>query len=324
MKEIVFKFYVWNGDWKHIEEYNRFEVDDSKVLTSDDMDKDAIQDYLGSEDYKNKSKGDLTNIYYETSLEDETGKTLQQIGMWASDYRKEKEIDMDNIPEAISRYIITEISYEFYPNNKYDRPEYHLHEGVVCEEGEWIDPHIKGIYKTEEEARKAFEKYETDIKTDISSIECGSGVRGLRVTEYYLHGVTFDLGEAIREVDDINSEEDFDKQLEEDYWCCEAQEYHDIEEEWFLAVSPMDIVVAVYNKKNITYTERYVLFHEYNDAAEFEEEFLRACVLKPDWMTKMYFNSKYVETISEDEFMDWFKDYSGLDVKMRRTMKSSL
>ena len=86
----------------------------------------------------------------------------------------------------------------------------------------------------------------------------------------------------------------------------------------------MDIVVAVYNKKNITYTERYVLFHEYNDAAEFEEEFLRACVLKPDWMTKMYFNSKYVEPISEDEFMDWFKDYSGLDVKMRRTMKSSL
>lgn len=217
MKEIVFKFYVWNGDWKHIEEYNRFEVDDSKVLTSDDMDKDAIQDYLGSEDYKNKSKGDLTNIYYETSLEDETGKTLQQIGMWASDYRKEKEIDMDNIPEAISRYIITEISYEFYQKNKYDRPEYHLHEGVVCEEGEWIDPHIKGIYKTEEEARKAFEKYETDIKTDISSIECGSGVRGLRVTEYYLHGVTFDLGEAIREVDDINSEEDFDKLFQTDY-----------------------------------------------------------------------------------------------------------
>ena len=67
-----------------------------------------------------------------------------------------KKIAIDNTPEEITRYIITEISYEFYPNNKYDRPEYHLHEGVVCEEGEWIDPHIKGIYKTEEEARKAY------------------------------------------------------------------------------------------------------------------------------------------------------------------------
>ena len=151
-----------------------------------------------------------------------------------------------------------------------------------------------------------------------------AGVRGLRVIEYYFHGVAFDLGEAIKEVDDINSEEDFDKQLEEDYWCCKAQEYHDIEEEWFLAVSPMDIVVAVYNKKNIANTEKYVLFHEYNDAAVFEEEFLRAGVLKMGWMTKMDFNSKYVETISEYDFKDWFKDYNDLEVNKKQEVKCRL
>ena len=231
-----------------------------------------------------------------------------------------KEIAINNAPEEITRYIITEINYEFYQKNKYDKPEYHLHEGVVLDEGEWIDPQIKGIYKTEEEARKAFEKYDTDI----SSIECGWGVRGLRVTEYYLHGVAFDLGNAIKEVDDINSEADFDKQLEKDYWSWTVQEYHDIEEEWFLAVSPMDIVVAVYNKKDIANTEKYVLFHDYNDAAEFEEEFLRACVLKKDWMTKMYFNSKYVDPISEEEFKDWFNNYIDTDLKKKQEVKCSL
>ena len=125
-------------------------------------------------------------------------------------------------------------------------------------------------------------------------------------------------------MDDINSEEDFDKQLGEEYWYCTAQEYHDIEKEWFLAVSPMDIVVAVYNKKNIANTERYVLFHEYNDAAVFEEKFLRAGVIKDGWMTKMYFNSKDVETISEYDFKDWFKDYNDLAVKKKQEVKCRL
>lgn len=232
-----------------------------------------------------------------------------------------QEIAIDNTPEEITRYVISEISYELYPTNKYDKPEYYLHEGVVLDEGEWIDPHIKGIYKTEEEARKAFEEYETDI----SGIECGWGVRGLRVTEYYLHGVAFDLGEAIKQVDDINSEEDFDKQLEEEYWCCKAQEYHDIEKEWFLAVSPMDIVVAVFDEENRTDTEKYVLFHTYNDAVEFEDEFLDNCdMLKGGWVTKIYFNSKNVETISEEEFKDWFKDYNDLGVKEEQEAKCRL
>ena len=66
------------------------------------------------------------------------------------------------------------------------------------------------------------------------------------------------------------------------------------------------------------------MFHEYNDAAVFEEEFLRAGVLKMDWMTKMYFNSKYVETISEYDFKDWFKDYNDLEVKKKQEAKCRL
>ena len=193
-----------------------------------------------------------------------------------------------------------------------------MYEGVVPQEEAFPDEWIEGIYKTEDEARKAFERYETEIT------ECGSGVKGLHVTEYYLHGAVFDLGEAIKDVDDINSEEDFDKQLKEDYVSCEAQNYHDVEEEWVLAVSPMNIVVAVYNKKDIANTEKYVLFHDYNDADEFEEEFLRACVLKKDWMTKMYFNSKYVEPISEEEFKDWFNDYNDLEAKKKQQVKCGL
>lgn len=230
-----------------------------------------------------------------------------------------EELVIDNVTEKITRYVISELSVEIYPENKYDDPKYHLYEGVVPQEEAFPDEWIEGIYKTEDEAKKAFEKYETEIT------ECGSGVKGLHVTEYYLHGAVFDLGEAIKDVDDINSEEDFDKQLKEDYVSCEAQNYHDVEEEWVIAVSPMNIVVAVFDEENRTDTEKYVLFHTYNDAVEFEDEFLDNCdMLKGGWVTKIYFNSRNVETISEEEFKDWFKDYNDLGVNKKREVKCRL
>ena len=316
MKYLVFSQGTWVNDsgWKTpVSVYNRVEVDDSKEsLTKDDIDIDSMQEQLNNEHFVWK---DGVDYFYETTLENEDGESLGEVSMWLSDFKK--EIAKDNAPEKITRYTISGVEIEIYPRNKHDDPKHHLYEGVVIKEADCYDEDILSIYKNEEEARKEFSKYDSEIQ------ECGTGVKGLRVTEYFLYKRTFNLAKAIKEIDSINSEEDFDKQLEDNFWGCDAYEY--LDEEWGLGTSNMNIVVAVFDEENRTDTEKYVLFHTYNDAAGFENEFLDNCdSLDGGWMTKMYFNSNYVEPISEDEFKEWFNNYIDTDLKKKQEVKCSL
>ena len=234
-----------------------------------------------------------------------------------------EELVIDNVPEKITRYVISEMSTEIYSKNKYDDPKNHLYEGVVLQEDDCLEEEVLGVYTTEEEARKAFEKYETEIQT-VSN----GGRGGYRVIEYYLYERTFNLKDAIKHEEEVNSEEDFDKQLKEH--CFHFNEFDYSSDPYncdgdVLEISPMNIVVAVFDEENIMDTEKYVLFHNYKDAAEFAEEFLDNCdTLDGGWMTKMYFNSNYVEPISEEEFKDWFNNYIDTDLKKKQEVKCRL
>ena len=322
MKYLVFSQGTWVNDsgWKTpVSVYNRVEVDDSKEsLTKDDIDIDSMQEQLSNEYFVWK---DGVDYYYKTTLENEDGESFDEVSMWLSDYRK-KKIAIANAPEKTTRYMICEMNLEIYPKNKYDDPKKHLHEGVVREENYNLEEFVIGIYNAEEQARKAFEKYQTEI------YECGSGVKGLHVTEYYLYERTFDLKRVLEDEAEVISEEDFDKQLKEH--CFHFNEFDYSSDPYncdgdVLDISPMNIVVAVFDEENIMDTEKYVLFHNYNDAAGFENEFLDNCdSLDGGWMTKMYFNSNYVETISEEEFKDWFKDYNDLEAKKKQEVKCRL
>ena len=312
MKYLVFSTGKWewvkgSGWEKPVSVYNRVKVDESKeTLTKDDIDTDAMHEQLNNEYFEVE---DGTDYYYETTLENEDGETLQKIGMWLSDYRK--EIAIDNSPEKITRYMICEMSTEIYSRKKHNNPLNHLYEGVVLQEDDCLDESVKGVYKTEEEARKAFEKYETEIQ-NVSNGGCG----GYRIIEYYLYERSFDLKEAIKNEKEVNSEEDFDKQLKEDCFHFNAYDYSsdpycdgDV-----LQISPMNILVDAYDEKNRDNTEKYVLFHNYKDAAEFESEFMDMCEevighYDNSWLTKIYFdNGSGEETISEEEFKDWFNE----------------
>lgn len=264
---------------------------------------------------------DGVDYYYKTTLENVDGESLDEVSMWLSDYRK-KKIAIANAPEKTTRYMISEVSTEIYSKNKYDDPKNYLYEGVILQEDYCLEEEVLGVYTTEEEARKAFEKYQTEI------YECGSGIRGLRVTEYYLYERTFDLKRVLEDEAEVISEEDFDKHLKEHCFHFNEFDYssglYNCDDD-VLEISPMNIVVAVFDEENIMDTEKYVLFHNYNDAAEFEEEFLDTCdTLDGGWMTKMYFNSNYVEPISEDEFKEWFNNYIDIDLKKKQEVKCSL
>ena len=298
MKYLVFSTGKWewvkgSGWGKPVSVYNKVEVDDStETLTEDDIDTDAMYEHLNNEYYEVEGG---TDYYYETTLENEDGETLQKIGMWLSDYRK--EIAIDKSPEKITRYIISGAEQEIYPRNKHDDPKHHLYEGVVIKEGNCYGEDILGIYKNEEEARKEFSKYDSEIQ------ECGTGVKGLRVTEYFLYKRTFNLAKAIKEIDSINSEEDFDKQLENSLWGCDAYEY--LDKEWELGTSSMNILVKVsYGMED----DKYVLFHSYDEAEDFESdarEILYIIKNGEEWDTRIVYGSREDETITEEEFHSW-------------------
>lgn len=296
MKYLVFSQGTWVNDsgWKTpVSVYNRVEVDDSKEsLTKDDIDIDSMQEQLSNEYFVWK---DGVDYYYKTTLENENGETLDEVSMWLSDYRKEMAIS--NFPEKITRYTISGVEMEIYPRNKHDDPKHHLYEGVVIKECDCYDEDILGIYQNEEEARKEFSKYDSEIQ------ECGTGVKGLRVTEYFLYKRTFNLAKAITEIDSINSEEDFDKQLEDNFWGCDAYEY--IDKEWELGTSNMNILVKVsYGMED----DKYVLFHSYDEAENFESdarEILSIIKNVEEWDTRIEFGSREDETITEEEFHSW-------------------
>lgn len=326
MKYLVFSMGTWVNDsgWKKpVSVYNRVEVDDSKEsLAKDDIDIDSMQEQLSNEYFVWE---DGVDYYYETTLENVDGESLDEVSMWLSDYRKEMAIS--NSPEKITRYMICEMSTEIYSKNKYDDPKDHLYEGVVLQEDDCLEEEVLGVYTTEEEARKAFEKYETEIQT-VSN----AGRGGYRVLEYYLYERSFDLKEAIENEEEVNSEEDFDKQLKEDCFHFNAYDYSsdpscdgDV-----LQVSPMNFLVDVYDEENRDDTEKYVLFHNYKDAASFENEFMDMSdelVGHYDncWLTNILFDNSFgTETIIEDEFKEWFNDYNDLAVKKKQEVKCSL
>ena len=234
---------------------------------------------------------------------------------------------IDNVPKKITRYMICEMSTEIYSKNKYDDPKDHLYEGVVLQEDDCLDEEVLGVYTTEEEARKAFKKYETEIQT-VSN----AGRGGYRVFEYYLYERSFDLKEAVENEEEVNSEEDFDKQLKEDCFHFNVYDYSsdpscdgDV-----LQVSPMNFLVDVYDEENRDDTEKYVLFHNYKDAASFENEFMDMSdelVGHYDncWLTNILFDNSFgTETISEEEFKDWFNNYIDTDLKKKQEVKCSL
>lgn len=312
MNYLVFNTKKWEwvkgSGWERtVSVYKKVEVDENKeTLTEDDIDIDSMQEQLDNECFVWEIGEDY---YYETVLENEDGETLQKIGMWLSDYRKAMAID--NSPEKITRYMICEMGTEIYAWNKHDDPKNHLYEGVVLQEEDCLDEYVEGVYKTEEEARKAFEKYETEIQS-VSN----EGRGGYRVIEYYLYERTFNLKDAIKNEKEVNSEEDFDKQLKEDCFHFNAYDYSsdpscdgDV-----LQISPMNILVDVYDEENRAETEKYVLFHNYKDATKFESEFMDMCEevighYDNSWLTKIYFdNSSGEETISEEKFKDWFNE----------------
>ena len=118
-----------------------------------------------------------------------------------------EELVIDNVPKKITRYMICEMSTEIYSKNKYDDPKDHLYEGVVLQEDDCLDEEVLGVYTTEEEARKAFKKYETEIQT-VSN----AGRGGYRVFEYYLYERSFDLKEAVENAR-INDKKEIQKHL---------------------------------------------------------------------------------------------------------------
>ena len=314
MKYLVFSTGKWewvkgSGWEKPVSVYNKVEVDESKgTLTEDDIDTDAMYEQLNNEYFVWKNGEDYC---YKTTLENENGETLDEVSMWLSDYRKEMAID--NSPEKITRYMICEVSTEIYARNKYDDPKNHLYEGVVLQEDDCLDEYVEGVYKTEEEARKAFEKYETEIQ----SVSNG-GRGGYRVVEYYLYERTFNLKDAIKHEEEVNSEEDFDKQLKEDCFHFNAYDYSSdpsCDSGTILGISPMNILVDVYDEENRAETEKYVLFHNYKYAAEFESEVIdlsNEMLEKNDiyLLTNILFgNSSDTETISEEEFKDWLYEW---------------
>lgn len=223
-----------------------------------------------------------------------------------------EELVIDNVPEKITRYTISGVEMEIYPRNKHDDPKHHLYEGVVIKECDCYDEDILGIYQNEEEARKEFSKYDSEIQ------ECGTGVKGLRVTEYFLYKRTFNLAKAITEIDSINSEEDFDKQLEDNFWGCDAYEY--IDKEWELGTSNMNILVKVsYGMED----DKYVLFHSYDEAENFESdarEILSIIKNVEEWDTRIEFGSREDETITEEEFHSWITQMA----KKKQEVKCSL
>ena len=235
--------------------------------------------------------------------------------------------DGDDIPEEITRYIISEASMEVYPECKDDNPYYHLYEGMVLEESHCSKENVVCVFKTEEEGWKAIRKFESAVSP------CGSEGRGLKVTEYYLYERTFDLKSAIKNEEEVNSEEDFDRQLKEG--CFSFNEFDYISDFWnpedeILQVSPMNIVVAVFDEENIENTEKYVLFHNYNDAKQFDAEFMDMCdeifsSCDNSWGTEIFFDNRFgVEGMTVDEFNDWFNDYNGLEIKKKQEVKCRL
>ena len=244
-----------------------------------------------------------------------------------------EELVIDNVPEKITRYVISEMSVEIYPENKYDDPKRHLYQGVVLDEGESLHDLIRGVYKTEEEAKKAFKCYETRIEC------CGKKVRGLRVTEYYLYESTFGLKEVIKNRDEVNSEEDFDKHIKEDClrFVAGKGSYNLDDVEWEskkrIDISPMNIVVHIGSIPEVDENLKWVLFHNYNDVVEFEHELMDNCDMHFDdfycygdycWYTEKYFTRFGMKTISKEEFKDWFNDQNGLEVNKKREVKCRL
>lgn len=300
MKRLVFSMGTWvdGAEWKQpVSVYNSVEVGDNKeTLTENDIDTDSMYEQMNNKYFEWE---DGKDYYYETKLEDEDGNVLAEVGKWLSDYRK--EIAIANAPDTITRYIISEMSLEIYSKNKYNDPKRHLHEGVVLDESVCLDEMIEGIYKTPEEARKALSEYETEITN------CGWGVSGLHVTEYYLYKRSFNLKRAIEEEREVNSEDDFDKQLKERCFHFNAYDYS--EDPWWdgevLAVSPMNIVVHLYDE-NRKEPDIDVLFHSYEEAEEFETRFLNMCdTLNGSWVYRIEFSCRDMETISEEEFNQW-------------------
>ena len=305
--------WVDGAEWKQpVSVYNSVEVgNDKETLTENDIDTDSMYEQMNNKYFEWE---DGKDYYYETKLEDEEGNVLAEVGKWLSDYRKEMAID--NSPKKITRYIISGADQEIYPRNKHDDPKHHLYEGVVIKEADCYDEDILSIYKNEEEARNEFSKYDSEIQ------ECGTGVKGLRVTEYFLYKRTFNLAKAIKEIDSINSEEDFDKQLEDNFWGCDAYEY--LDEEWGLGTSNMNILVKVsYGMDD----DKYVLFHSYDEAERFESDVREILYLFDnggEWDTRIEIGSREDETITEEEFKDWFKDYNDLGVKEEPEAKCRL
>ena len=92
----------------------------------------------------------------------------------------------------------------------------------------------------------------------------------------------------------------------------------------------MNIVVAVFDEENIENTEKYVLFHNYNDAKQFDAEFMDMCdeifsSCGNSWGTEIFFDNRFgVEGMTVDEFNDWFNDYNGLEIKKKQEVKCRL
>ena len=92
----------------------------------------------------------------------------------------------------------------------------------------------------------------------------------------------------------------------------------------------MNFLVDVYDEENRDDTEKYVLFHNYKDAASFENEFMDMSdelVGHYDncWLTNIVFDNSFgTETISEEEFKDWFNNYIDTDLKKKQEVKCSL
>lgn len=220
--------------------------------------------------------------------------------MWGVPPRKGKYM------EAITRYVISECNCVIDKDtqmewNYGEHLEDYLYEGVVREIAEPFLEQIKGVYKTEENAKQALSKYKTVIRKAMF------GEESYHVTEYYLYSRTYNLSKAIEECNEINSELDFDKQLITDYFGTDAHKYLIKDSEWCMDESPMHFVVEVYYETKRKETQKYVRFYNYNEATDFTRNILNLInegYLEIKWKTCIWFNTHDTETITVWELLE--------------------
>ena len=239
--------------------------------------------------------------------------------MWGVPPRKGKYM------EAITRYVISECNCVIDKDtqmewNYGEHLEDYLYEGVVREIAEPFLVQIKGVYKTEENAKQALSKYKTVIRKAMF------GEESYHVTEYYLYSRTYNLSKAIEECNEINSELDFDKQLMTDYFGTDAHKYLIKNSEWCMDESPMHFVVEVYDETKREEKQKYVRFYSYNEASDFICEILNLInegYLETSLHTHIWFNKHDTETITAWDFMNCL-DEQNIELKKKQVVKCRL